>query len=244
MAEINKNAREYLLEGNNGKGIVLTHGFTSSPSYMSYAAKDLNMLEYSVFVPLLPGHGTAKEDLRNGNEKLWLETVISGIDKLRNRGLKTVYCMGHSLGGVISLLAAEQGACDGVITIAAPVKIYNYGRVKLFSLVGKRSYYTMNKPDGKTDMFRYYKADGKSVGNLLFAMRKAEADLGKITVPAMVIFSKEDRTVKPVSSDIIYNGVNSEKKEILEISGDHHECIVDSRGQYIDEIHKFIVENS
>ena len=46
------------------------------------------------------------------------------------------------------------------------------------------------------------------------------------------------------SGQIIYDAVQSEKKELVEINGNHHHCIVDSRTQYIDKIHKFIKETS
>lgn len=244
MSNININAREYLLKGNKDVGIVVVHGFTSSPSYMRYIAKDLNNLGYSVFVPLLAGHGTTEENLRYGNSKTWYDSVASAIEKIRSTGVHKVYLVGHSLGGLISLLMAENQNADGVVTVAAPIKLFNYYRIKLFSLLSKNSFYTMNKPDGKEDMFRYYRADGASICNLLAMIKTVKKGLSKVTVPTMVVFSKDDLTVMPESADIIYNGINSSSRMMVEITGNHHECIVDSRGQYIEKIHRFIEETS
>lgn len=244
MSEINENAREYLLKGSNDIGIVLTHGFTSSPSYMRFVAEDLNKLGYSVLAPLLAGHGTCEQELRNGYGEKWISSVTNAIEKMRQEGVKKVFAMGHSLGGVLSLCASARGYADGVITVAAPVRIYGYRRVKLFSIFCKNRYYTMNKPDGREDMFRYYRTDGKSLGNLLKMMRRAEKALPKITVPALVIFSRDDKTVMASSGQMIYDGVSSETKELIEITGSHHQCIVDSRNQYVTKIDKFIKENT
>ena len=102
----------------------------------------------------------------------------------------------------------------------------------------------MNKPDGKENMFRYYKADGKSVGDLLCAVKMVKKSLYKVTVPAMIIFSRDDHTVRPESADMIYSGISSGIKEKVEITGDHQECIVEGLSQYINKINKFIEENS
>ena len=244
MVNIDERAKEYMLEGRRDVGVVITHGFTSSPSYMRSAAKELNDYGYSVFAPLLSGHGISEDCLRNGSPEGWYESVTDGINRLKEKGIKKVFAMGHSLGGIMSLQAAEQGSADGVITVAAPIKIYHYGRVKIFSVFGKKMFYPMNKPDGKENMFRYYKADGKSVGDLLCAVKMVKKSLYKVTVPAMIIFSRDDHTVRPESADMIYNGISSGIKEKVEITGDHHECIVEGLSQYINKINKFIEENS
>ena len=243
MTGINEGAKEYELIRDGDVGVVLVHGFTASPAHVRFVAEDLFNAGYSVIAPLLPGHGTLESELKYADGDKWFGAVSNAIRRMREYGKKRIFCMGHSLGGVLSLLSAENSLCDGVITVAAPIKIYNGIRVKLFTIFCKKKYHVMNKPDG-SGLFRYYRADGISIKHLTDTISKTRSKLYKVKVPTLIIYSPEDKTVMPKSADIIYDGIKSGVKDIFKINGGHHQCIIDGRRQYIDTVCKFIADNS
>lgn len=102
----------------------------------------------------------------------------------------------------------------------------------------------MNKPDGNPEMFRYYRADGTSINNLIAVIKDVGTSLSMVKVPGFFIVSKEDGTVDFTSGQILYDQVSSRVKRLVAITGNHHQCITDSRGQYIGEVGKFIEQNS
>lgn len=244
MENINRMAREYFLQGTKDVGVMVVHGFTSSPSYMRGVCNDLNAMGYSVFAPLLAGHGMSEDQLCKYNGKDWYESVKQGAAQLRQSGVKKVFAMGHSLGGLLSLKLAQQDEVDGVIAVAAPIKLRHSYRTKLFAALFKKSYYTMNKPDGNPEMFRYYRADGTSISNLISVIKDVRTNLSKVKAPGFFIVSREDGTVDFRSGQILYDQVSSKVKRLVAITGNHHQCITDSKGQYIEEVGIFIEQNS
>src|SRR5262249_2909794 len=104
-------------------GVLLTHGFTSSPAEVRPLGAFLAEQGYTVYGPRLAGHGTAPEDLRTTNWPDWVAAARGGIAELRTAGCERIALIGLSLGGTISLYLAahEPGAYLGVVTMNSPV---------------------------------------------------------------------------------------------------------------------------
>ena len=56
-------------------GCLLLHGFTGSPLHMRFLGEKLRDAGYTVYAPLLPGHGTSVEDMAKYGWKDWLEAA-------------------------------------------------------------------------------------------------------------------------------------------------------------------------
>ena len=98
-------SHSYFLQGNNGKGVVLIHGLTGIPAEMKFVARDLNRNGYSVYAPLLAGHGVDKNTLIKTRWQDWLESVVFAVDQLRLH-VDSVYTAGICVGGKLGMLAA------------------------------------------------------------------------------------------------------------------------------------------
>ena len=57
--QIMEGAETFLLEGNNGKAVLLLHGYTGTTAEMRPLGNHLHSLGYTVLCPRLPGHGTS-----------------------------------------------------------------------------------------------------------------------------------------------------------------------------------------
>src|SRR6478672_9394473 len=50
-------ADSFTIEGSNGRALLLLHGSGDTPQTLRYLAERLNAVGYTVYAPLLPGHG-------------------------------------------------------------------------------------------------------------------------------------------------------------------------------------------
>ncbi len=72
---------------------------------------------------LLPGHGTAPEDLRQVSYKDWIRTVDYGMQSLQTK-VDKIFLIGFSTGAALSLYEALHDArVEGIILIAPAIKI-------------------------------------------------------------------------------------------------------------------------
>ncbi|MGO3153593.1 MAG: alpha/beta hydrolase [Galactobacter sp.] len=91
-----------------GTGVLVIHGFTSTPGSVRPWAQACNEAGHSVSTPLLPGHGTRWEDLIETPAEAWLEAVEDAYDALASTVDRVAVC-GLSMGGALALhLAAVR----------------------------------------------------------------------------------------------------------------------------------------
>ena len=108
--------------GHGGNGIVLIHGFCGSARQMRFLAEGLHQAGYTVSVPLLPGHGSTIQHMRASTFRQWHDCARSAYAELREE-CSSVAVAGHSMGGVLALLLAEEYPVDAVITLSAPMHL-------------------------------------------------------------------------------------------------------------------------
>ncbi len=118
-------------EGNNGRAVLLVHGWSSTPYEMRALAEKLHAHGYTVSVPLLSGHGTVPKDLENISWRDWLDDVQKAYDELAARGLK-VFVGGMSIGGTLAAIIGAKNDVSGTILLGTPhemrrEKLHNWG---------------------------------------------------------------------------------------------------------------------
>lgn len=108
----------------DSKEIVLfVHGIQGSPKQFRELAACLPAgIDYVSL--LLPGHGGSLRDFRRAGKREWLEYFCSLCGKLR-QSYEKVFFVGHSLGCLVGIEAAANGAIgfDGMLLIACPIRI-------------------------------------------------------------------------------------------------------------------------
>src|SRR4051812_28032023 len=80
-------AESFFLPG-GPTGVLLLHGFTSSPAEVRPLGDFLAAQGYTVYSPLLAGHGTAPEDLRGTTWRDWVASAEAGEEVLRDAHCK------------------------------------------------------------------------------------------------------------------------------------------------------------
>ncbi|MCI0503272.1 alpha/beta hydrolase [Candidatus Micrarchaeota archaeon] len=94
----------------NGKGVVLLHCFTCTKHHrvMRSLAESLSEAGFSVLRFDFGGNGESGGKLEDATYSKMLDEVRSAVTLLRSRGIDKVGVAGHSMGAMLSLLAASE----------------------------------------------------------------------------------------------------------------------------------------
>ena len=212
------------------KAIIFVHGFPSCPNTFKYVAPLAEKAGYDVFVPLLPGFGTEKEDFIKSNFTQWF-VYLCGYYLAKRRGYDKVYIVGVSLGGALTLKLAEKYsdtwlAPDGICVSGAPVftnsirqriikswLLYSVRSLSWFiKFIAKPGEKWKEMEDGHSEWLGYGGLFPVQSYSIKIAIEKIRADLQKITVPIIALHAPEDRTVNYKNMAYIEKKISSEKK--------------------------------
>ncbi|WP_223589571.1 alpha/beta hydrolase [Neobacillus bataviensis] len=227
-------AEPFYFEGNQ-VGILISHGFTGSTQSMFPIGEAYARAGYTVCGPRLKGHGTHYKDMEKTTYQDWIGSIEEGFQWLKER-CDTIFVTGLSMGGTLTLYMAENHPeIRAIIPINAAVDIPEMNPVRQLEgvrfLDGVGS--DIKKPDVKE--LAYEKTPVQSVKEILNFMDKVRADLHKINCPSLIFVSNEDHVVPPNNSQIIFDEISSEEKEIHHMKDSYHVATLDNDQQIIIE---------
>lgn len=232
------NAAPFFLEGGE-HAVLMTHGFTGTPAHMRPLADRLHQAGFTVQGLLLPGHGTSIEDMAKSTWEQWLEAELQAVHQLQER-YKYVSVCGLSMGGVLSLIAAEQKDVTCCIPISAPMKV----KFPLISLAKPASYLIPQMKWGPGSAVKNQRLmEEYNIGyagyptakahDLNILMKLARKNLYAVSCPVLAVQSHDDRTISSDSAKIILQGVRHDKKDALWLRGVPHVCTISAEAEHI-----------
>ena len=197
-------------------GALVLHGFTGTPHSVRGLARALADAGFAVEAPLLPGHGTSVDDMvKTGWADWWRcadEAYRELAERCRRRRARVVVA-GLSMGGTLAaFLAAEHAEIAGLVLVNPYVEPPAPSFRDL--LRGMRDSGGTSIPSIGSDIadtgVKEVTYDATPIAPLLSlceALDDLQPRLGRITCPVLVMTSREDHVVPPVSSDILASGV-------------------------------------
>lgn len=244
--------KPFYFSGTNGKGVLLIHGWTSTPYEVRRLGAFLNEAGYTVYGPLLKGHGTVPKDLENVKWSDWVEDAEEGYEKLKNE-CEEVFVGGTSIGASVAIfLADKKKDIAGLILMATPYKI-KFEKVTVFlAEVLKwiksynRKYYppTFGVSTTITRLIAYRTYPIRSALETFDLIKKSRAILKNISQPCLLMQSSHDHVVSKNSIKNIYSEIGSQKKEMKYIRRAYHTFISDIKNKGVfEDILKFIQKN-
>lgn len=111
-------------QGTNGHGVLLVHGITGSPAEMKHVAKRLHRAGYTVYAPLLAGHGVDMATLRATRWEDWFDSVCESAQWLGERADR-LYVAGVCVGGLLGLRLAYTTPRVHAVAVYSPVLDYD-----------------------------------------------------------------------------------------------------------------------
>lgn len=218
----------YLLEGGE-HALLMIHGFTGSAAHLRPLGERLHRMGYTVRGINLPGHATRMEDMRACTWLDWLQAAKNEFAALKEKYPK-VSVAGLSMGGVLSLLLAEQMDVTAAVTLSAPMAVQNklMPLARLASPFMPVTWWKSRPADGvqldpRYDL-GYAGFPTRSAADLSRLIRMARHDLYAVTCPLLVVQSHGDETIAEDSGEVILRGISSERKGILWLEDAPHVC--------------------
>lgn len=187
-------------------GVLVIHGFTGSV----YSVRDwaLNFTpEHSVVVPALPGHESTWEDLSTTTWQQWYTHVADLLAELAASHERVVVA-GFSMGGALALRLAEAmpEVVDGVVVVNPALSLHNRAAraasVLRHAVKSTRAVGSDVAKEG-VDEYAYGRTPTAGVAQLNRLMRLTIRELAKITVPVLVLRSRQDHVVSKASHELI-----------------------------------------
>ncbi|MBU8917924.1 alpha/beta fold hydrolase [Bacillus sp. FJAT-29953] len=236
-------AEPFYFEGNR-VGILVSHGFTGSTQSMRPLGEAYAKAGYTVCGPRLKGHGTHYEDMEQTTYHDWIASVEEAYQWLKER-CDTIFVTGLSMGGTLTLYMAEKHPeiraiipINAAVDIPAMLPVRQLEDMPYLDAIGS----DIKKP-GVVEL-AYEKTPVQSVKEILTFMDEVKADLHIITCPVLIFVSDEDHVVPPDNSQIIYDEIGSEIKELHQLKDSYHVATLDNDQQVIiEKTLKFIDKN-
>lgn len=229
-------AEPFSADGGPGGALVL-HGFTGSPHSVREVARALADAGLTVRAPLLPGHGTSSDDMvgtawddwRAGAEAAWADLAAR---------CDPVFVFGLSMGGTLAVaLAADHPEIAGVIVVNPYIDppAASFQDLLRGLLAAGETWI----PGIGSDIAR---PGSREVGygatpitpllSLCQALDRLRPDLGRITCPVLVMTSRVDHVVPPVSSDVLADSVSGPVERVC-LERSFHAATLDFDGDEI-----------
>jgi carboxylesterase len=194
-------------------GVLVLHGFTGSPQSMRPLAEAIAGAGYTVDLPLLPGHGTAIEDMVPTRWDDWRDAAERSYLSLSER-CQRVVVSGLSMGGTLSCaLAAVHPEIAGIAVVNPMIDPPNEefrGAVRSLLESG-----TDVAPGIGSDIAKegssesaYEGAPLESALSFFEGVDDLFPLLGEIRCPVLLFSSRQDHVVEPSSGDVLASSVS------------------------------------
>jgi carboxylesterase len=219
----------------------MIHGFTGTPWIFNDLKTTLNRRGILVSTPLLPGHGTQPSDL---NRVRWQEWVACGRNAYENlkRTCDSVFILGLSMGGAISLYLAGDTNCAGVITLSAPVRfkkpwVYALPLIRLFLKTWRKRGVVPGSKDLEEQGYACYPLS--ALNQFVRMLRQVRRKLKKIRCPALILHAKMDKKIPSANAEKIFRGIHSMQRRFRLLE---HPCHVITKGEDREIVEREVVQ--
>lgn len=188
-------------------GVLVLHGFTGTPQSVRPLADALARSGLSVELPLLPGHGTAIEDMLALRFDDWTAAVEEAFDALAGR-CRRIGVAGLSMGGTLACWLATRHELAGAVLVNPLVEPAAPSFLEV--LRGMLAAGTEVIPGIGSDIARPAAGElayeGTPVAPLLSLFEGVErlaGGLGRISCPVLLFTSRQDHVVPPSNGDFL-----------------------------------------
>ncbi len=251
-----------------GAGVILAHGFTSSPDEMAWLGDYLSQQGAAVYGLRLFGHGTHPRDLGRARLTDWVAGMEDGMAIVSGLANYIFFC-GQSLGAMLVFLkAAELGQAAktrtlqkhptrpgdvqlaGVIGLATPLPQFNF--MDRFTAQLGGAFKVLARKQGVKLDSNYgvrreanYPAYGAYAPRVILEIDRLSrvfyGSLSLVKAPALLIHPRSDQPFSPGPIEDIYRNLGSEKKELIWLENFEHSVVRDPRRtEVFDRVGHFI----
>ncbi len=244
-------AEPFFYEGNK-VGCLLVHGFTGTPYEMRGLGAWLSEhFHYTISGPALAGHATHVSEMVKTDWRDWYNSADAAYLALKSRCTE-IFCIGLSLGGLLTLHLAAHRRLTGIVAVSAPAYINHphlrYLRLmpflpRLVPLIARNAAEDDTQdPTVNVNRPGYEHTPTGQAGNLVNELLPhVRAHLSGIKTPALLLQGRQDRTIPSDSMPVIYSELGSTDKQMVWLEPSGHLALEDyAKEQAFQHIADFI----
>lgn len=226
------------------RAVLLLHGFTGHSADVRMLGRYLESKGYTCHAPIYKGHGVPPEELVHTGPDDWWRDVMEAYEFLKERGHEKIAAVGLSLGGVFSLKLSYTVPIVGVVPMCAPMYIKSeeimYQGVLAYAREYKKRLGKSNE-EIEEEMSEFKQTPMKTLKALQNLMRDVRDNIDMIYAPTFVVQARHDEMINTDSANIIYNGVESNIKQIKWYEESTHVITLDKeRDELHEDIYQFL----
>jgi carboxylesterase len=238
-------AESIRLEGSSEGAVLLLHGFGDTPRTLTYLARALADTGYTVYAPLLPGHGRTVAAFSGTRAKEWISAAREAYAELRGTH-SFVAVMGLSMGGALGIiLAADEPDLPALALVAPYVSMPRRARIvarlhrawQLFTPVfrsgGQRS---IHDPVERARSLAYGLVTPDTLFELSRVVRRVQVSLPRIKAPTLVVHGVNDERLPPDAASREYDRLGAPEKQLVWAEQGGHVLTVDVGRERIIEL--------
>jgi carboxylesterase len=228
-------------------GVLLCHGYPSTPQSLRDWADDLAARGHTVRVPLLPGMGTDWRELNRTTWQDWYGELDRSLAELRTR-CETVFVAGLSMGGLLATKLVQEHPDIAGFILVNPIFAHNNPALPFLPLLrhlvpafpGIAG--DIKKP-GVVEL-AYDVNPLKSMYSQTRLWRIVVEDLPTVRRPLLLFTSREDHVVPRMSWETLLRRVGSTDVTHVVLEDSYHVAtldndaplIFDTTGAFIERI--------
>lgn len=244
-------SKSIFIDKKSDVGILMLHGFTSAPEQFGELSTFLAGKGFTVYAPLMAGHGTSPKELIKTCPEDWKKSVKDAYLKLKESAQK-IFIIGNSFGSNMAFWLANEFKNEpiGIVALGAPVfmryhkflvfRLYTYGLIQKYYRKPVRIYRT--DYTDMSDEVTYSVMPTKSLREFFnFIKQETIPNLEKINAPVFLAYSDSDPVVHPKSATFIHERIGSDFKKIYWFPSEFHVITADARrAELFNKIFDFI----
>ena len=210
------------------KAVLLVHGFSGYPGEVVRPGVDLYEAGFDCYAPRLPGHGTSGDDFLASKAEDWIGTIYDAY-ALLSTSYKSVFLVGHSMGGAIATIIADAFDAKRLALLVPALLVPSIPVLKLriFRHLVKRQkvawksdpeyqfYYEGDEDDDEFLGSEYWSfVFPPAVWQLERVRRQAVAALDHLKADTLIISGGLDKTVPQAASRLVIERGKGENRHL------------------------------
>ena len=249
-ARVIRGAQTIDLQEEGSPGVLLLHGFGDTPETLALLARKLHKSRFSLYAPLLPGHGRNMDAFGKSRAADWISAAKSALAEMRRRH-NSVSIVGLSMGGALAvLLAAGLDDIPAVVLIAPYLGMPRALRLaasthwaweKFVGEVNSRDPRSIRDPIEREKNLAYGAITGRALFELSKVVKLARKSLPRVKAPTLIIQSREDPRCPPEIAEFALKALGAQQKKLIWTEGAGHIITVDyGRERVFTEVEQWL----
>ena len=230
-------AESFTLKSPSDRAIVLLHGYNDSAQVMRWPAAAFHAAGWTVYAPLLPGHGRSLAAFAATDADQWLAAARDAVDAAMEQH-RHVAVGGLSMGGALATIVAAESPAVRAAVLFAPFLVHS-GRLGAIAalwplltlgtryLTGGNASKSIRDPAAREAIIAYGCSTPRLMREVRRVVQRARAALPMVRQPVWIAQSSDDYRIPVDDAQRAFDLLGSADKHLHWTTGNGHVITMD-----------------